>query len=397
MGRQIDAYIECLVEPARFEFYRNACVFSEREIAPKLLAWDRERSLLDDATIRAMGAFGLFGLTVDERYGGGGGKMLDLVLMGFALGYHSHSAAITPGAAVSLGIKPLQIAGTQEQKQQHLADLAAGKRMFAFGLSEPGRGSDAANPQVTATRVKGGWRIHGEKCWTTNAKWASHTIVHAITNPQGRPGHRSTCFIVPKNHPNVAYSEVEGKQAWRQSSTGSIAFDSADVGEDALLGELNEGFKVMVSTLNGGRLFMTALALASVGFALDKARQYAQERLQFDNKPIGRFQRVQDVLIDMDIALEQGVTWLLNVVDQYDKGCMRRESAAKVKVECSRRASELLPLAMEICGGIGCIDEFGLCRHRDDLFVALVGEGSNFALKSLIVRPLLPDMVHLNP
>ena len=151
----------------------------------------------------------------------------------------------------------------------------------------------------------------------------------------------------------------------------------------------------MVSTLNGGRLFVAALALASVAFALDKTRHYVQEHIQFDDKPIGRFQRVQDVLIDMDITIEQGLTWLIDVVKQYDAGKMQRESAAKVKVECSRRASELLPLAMEICGGMGCVDEFGLARHRDDLFVTRIGEGSNFALKSLIVRPLVPAIRHL--
>ncbi|MBN1960887.1 MAG: acyl-CoA dehydrogenase family protein [Deltaproteobacteria bacterium] len=394
MRRQIDTYIESLIEPERFEFYRNLCSFSDREIVPKLLSWERERCLIDDAAIKAMADFGLFGLTVEESFGGAGGQMLDLILMGFALGYHSHSVAITPGAAVSLGIKPLQLAGTKKQKAAHLYDLATGKRMFIFGLSEPGRGSDAANPQVTAKRINNGWCINGEKCWITNAKWASHTIVHALTNPDGRRAHRSTCFIVPMNHPNICYREIEGKQAWRQSSTGSIFFDNVEVSEDAMLGELNEGFKVMVSTLNGGRLFISALALASLAYALDATRRYAQERTQFNNRLIGRFQRVQDVLIDMDIALEQGVIWLINAVKQYDAGIMCRETAAKLKIECSQRASVLLPAAMEICGGMGCIDEFGLARHRDDLFVARVGEGSNFALRDLVVRPLIPEVPH---
>ena len=119
----------------------------------------------------------------------------------------------------------------------------------------------------------------------------------------------------------------------------------------------------MATTLNGGRLFIASLALASLAFALDRCRTYAQERIQFDDKPIGRFQRVQDVILDMDIALEQGVTWLLHLVRQYDAGTLARESAAKVKIECSRRASELLPLAMEICGGVASLDEFGLMRH----------------------------------
>ncbi|HEY7494068.1 MAG TPA: acyl-CoA dehydrogenase family protein [Candidatus Tectomicrobia bacterium] len=395
MFRHIDTYLEALVDKERFAFYQAVCDFAEKEIAPHLLTWERQHCLLPEEVIAAMGAMGLFGLTVDERYGGQGGGQLELVLMGLALGYYSQSVAITPGAAASLGIKPLQLCGREAQKAHHLPDLAAGKRMCVFGLSEPGRGSDAANPEVTATRLAHGWRIRGEKCWSTNARWASHIIVHALTNPQGRPGHRSTCFIVPMDDPHVHYQEMQGKQVWMQSSTGAITLDNVIVPDDAILGEENEGFKVMVTTLNGGRLFIASLALASLAFALDKCRTYAQERLQFDGEPIGRFQRVQDVLLDMDITLEQGLTWLLNLVQQYDAGSLRRESAAKVKIECSRRASDLLTRAMEICGGVACLDEFGLMHHYRDLFVSRVGEGSNFALKTLATKPLMPRIAEL--
>jgi alkylation response protein AidB-like acyl-CoA dehydrogenase len=397
MFRHVDTYLESLIEEDRFSFYQAVCDFGDKEIAPHLLEWERQHLLLPDEVIASMGAMGLFGLTVDEQYGGQGGDLMDLVLMGLALGYYSHSVAITPGAAASLGIRPIQLRGNDAQKAAHLPDLAQGKRMFIFGLSEPGRGSDAANPQVTASRVDahGKWIIRGEKCWSTNAKWASHIIVHAMTDPAGRPGHRSTCFLVPMDDPNVHYQEMQGKQVWLQSSTGSIALDQVEVTDDAIVGELNEGFNVMVTTLNGGRLFIAALALSSLAFAVDRCRHYAQERIQFDEQPIGRFQRVQDVILDMDIALEQGLTWLLHLVRQYNAGILSRESAAKVKIECSRRASELSMLAMEMCGGIAGMDEFGLIRHAHDLFVCRVGEGSNFALKTLAVKPLMPSIANL--
>jgi alkylation response protein AidB-like acyl-CoA dehydrogenase len=128
---------------------------------------------------------------------------------------------------------------------------------------------------------------------------------------------------------------------------------------------------------------------------VDRCRLYAQERIQFDEQPIGRFQRVQDVILDMDMALEQGLTWLLHLVRQYNAGTLSRESAAKVKIECSRRASELYIPAMEMCGGIAGMDEFGLMRHAQDLFVCRVGEGSNFALKTLAVKPLLSSIANL--
>lgn len=395
MSRQMNTYLEHLVDDAQFAFYHTLCHFADKEVAPHLLSWERQQQLLPQDIIALMGEMGLFGLTVDEAYGGQGGGQIDLVLMGLALGYHSQSVAITPGAATSLGIKPLQLCGRDDQKAVYLPALASGQQMLAFGLSEPGRGSDAANPQVTAERLHDGWRLRGEKCWTTNARWASHIVVHAMTRPDGPPGHRSTCFIVPMDDPHVHYQEMNGKQVWLQSSTGAIAFDNVELPDEAILGQENEGFKVMVTTLNGGRLFIAALSLASLGFALDKCRDYAQRRIQFNDRPIGRFQRVQDVLVDMDIALEQGLTWLLDLVKQYDAGVLRRESAAKVKIECSRRASDLLAQAMEMCGGIASLDEFGLLRHWRDLFVCRVGEGSNFVLQTLAAKTLMPSIADL--
>jgi alkylation response protein AidB-like acyl-CoA dehydrogenase len=388
MPRRIDAYLHDLVPEEKFAFYEAVRDFGDEHIAPHLLHWEREHVLVPDSCIKAMGEMGLFGLPIQEQYGGQGGDHTDLVLMGLALGYHSQSVAITPGAAISLGAKPLQLCGTEAQKKAHLPDLAAGKRMFVFGLSEPGRGSDAANPEVTAQKRGAGWVVNGEKCWSTNARWASHVVVHALTDPNGKHGRRSTCFIVPMNARGVHYQEMKGKKVWEQSSTGSIMFENVEVPADAILGAENDGFKVMVTTLNGGRLFIASLALASLAFALDKSRVYAEERIQFDNQPIGRFQRVQDVIVDMDIALERGLTWLMHCCRRFDEGKLSREQAAKVKVDCSRAASDLLVLAMEICGGVSCFDEFGLIRHHNDLFVTRVGEGSNFALKDLIVRPL---------
>lgn len=392
MKRRIDAYLEPLIDEDRFLFYEEVSRFSDEVIAPALLGWERNHELVSDEAIKSMAELGLFGLTIEEQYGGQGGTHMDLVLMGLALGYHSHSVAITPGAAASLGSKPLMLCGTDEQKRAHLADLASGQRMFVFGLSEPSRGSDAANPEVTAVRDGDEWVLRGEKCWSTNARWASHVVVHALTAPDGRHGHRSTCFIVPMDAPGVGYNEMGGKKVWEQSSTGSVGLDGVRVGDDAILGELNEGFKVMVTTLNGGRLFIAGLALSSLAFALDKVRTYAQERDQFDDKPIGRFQRVQDVIVDMDIALEQGLTWLMHLVKTYDRNELSREQAAKVKIECSRSASALLLEAMEVCGGVACLDEFGLIRHHGDLFVTRVGEGSNRALKTQVAQPLMPDI-----
>jgi len=174
MARQLDRYLEGLLEPERFTYYQTLCDFADKRIAPHLLKWERAHTLIPDDAIAAMGEMGLFGITVDERFGGQGGSQLDLILMGLAMGYHSQSVAITPGAAASLGIKPLQIAGSEAQQKEHLADLAQGKRMFAFGLSEPGRGSDAANPEVTAVKEGNQWIIKAEKGWSSNARWASH-------------------------------------------------------------------------------------------------------------------------------------------------------------------------------------------------------------------------------
>lgn len=388
--RRIDHYLGQLLDEERFEFYRAVADFADREIAPQLLGWERAGGHVSDELIAQLGEMGIFGIPIPEEHGGQGGGLTELALMGLALGYQSHSVAITPGAALSLGANPILNHGTTEQKEAHLADLATGSRMVVFGLSEPGRGSDAANPEVVAERTDTGWVLRGEKCWSTNARWASHVIVHAMTDPDGRNGHRSTCFIVPMDDPNVHYSEMSGKTVWTLSSTGSIVLDQVSVSEDQILGELNEGFKVMVTTLNGGRLFIASLALASLAFALDRVRTYVQEREQFGG-PIARFQRVQDVVLEMDLALDRNLTWLITLLDRYAAGRLDREQASKVKIDCSRAASRLLLDAMEICGGVAGLDEFGLSRHHNDLFVTRVGEGSNRALMTQIARGLLPD------
>ena len=395
MPRRIDHYLRDLVDEDRFAFYESVVDFSDSEIGANVLNWDREGGLLPDSTIRQMGELGLFGLTTSEEYGGQGGGLTELVLMGLAVGYHCPSAAITPGAALSLGSQPIQGWGSEEQKRAHLPELAQGKRMIVFGLSEPGRGSDAANPEVVADKDGDGWVIRGEKCWSTNAAWASHVVVHALTDSNGRNGQRSTCFIVPMDREGVHYEEMSGKTVWKQSSTGSISFDQVRVTKEDVLGEENRGFKVMVNTLNGGRMFIAGLALSSLAFALDRVRQYVQERVQFDGKPIARFQRVQDVVLEMDLALERNLTWLFHLLGQYEAGKVPVEQAAKVKIDSSRVASHLLVEAMEICGGVACLDEFGLARHHNDLFVTRVGEGSNRALMTFAVRPLLPEMKEL--
>src|SRR5688572_9143557 len=183
MQRRIDAYLEQLLDEDRFAFYQSVASFADAEVAPKLLGWERAGVLLPDTIISRMAEMGLFGLTIETDYGGQGGGQLELVLMGLALGYHSHSVAITPGAAASLGSKPIQLFGTDAQKRALLPEVAAGKSMIVFGLTEPGRGSDAANPEVTATPTSGGFVIRRAKCWTTNAKSAPHVDVHALTDP----------------------------------------------------------------------------------------------------------------------------------------------------------------------------------------------------------------------
>lgn len=388
--RWIDRYLARLLDEDRYAFYQALVEFSDAEIGPNILDWERAGTMVPQSAIDKMAELGLFGLPISEEYSGQGGGMTELVLMGLALSYYSQSVAITPGAAVSLGAKPLDGFGTAEQKSQHLHDLALGKRMFVFGLSEPGRGSDAANPEVQARKTDRGWVISGEKCWSTNAAWASHVVVNAMTDPNGRNGHRSTCFLVPMDRAGVDYTEMSGKTVWKQSSTGSISFQDVEVEEHEILGQLDEGFRVMITTLNGGRLFIASLALGSLAGALDIVRKYVQERVQF-GAPIARFQRVQDVVLEMDIALEQNLTWLMHLVRGHDEGWITREQAAKVKISCSRTASQHLLEAMEICGGVSCLDEFGLARHHNDLLVTRVGEGSNRALMSFAARTLLED------
>ena len=239
-----------------------------------LLGWERQRRLLPGKG--GAGDWQIWACSVSpsrKNTAARAGRHTDLVLMGLALGYHSQSVAITPGAAASLGIKPLQLYGSEAQKRAHLPTCPPDAACSFSGCRNRARGSDAANPQVTASRVPGGWRLNGEKCWSTNARWASHAIVHAMTQPGKPRGHRSTCFIVPMDAPGVSYNEMGGKDVWLQSSTGAIALEGVEVANSDMLGEEDEGFQVMAATLNGGRLYVAALALASLAFCAGRVPQ----------------------------------------------------------------------------------------------------------------------------
>ena len=177
-----------LVSEEHLAFYQAVCDFAEHDIAPHLLTWERQHCLLPEKAIAAMGELGLFGLTVAEQYGGQGGGQMELVFMGLALGYHSQSVAITPGAAASLGIKPLQLCGSEAQKRHICRTWPPANACLCLACPSQGVARMRANPEVTATRLAGGWRLQGEKCWSTNAKWASHIIVHALTNRARPPG-----------------------------------------------------------------------------------------------------------------------------------------------------------------------------------------------------------------
>jgi alkylation response protein AidB-like acyl-CoA dehydrogenase len=364
--------------------------FAAGELAPHVVEWEREQRHLPDSFLAQMADLGLFGIMIPEEYGGTGGGIRELILAGMELGYQSPSAGITLGAAISLGAKPILLSGNDEQRQRWLPALAAGTSMGCFGLTEPNVGSDAANPDCRATQdpSTGDWLIRGSKHFTTNREWSSVCICHALTDPDARPYHRTTCFLVPMDAPGLEHWDMPGKTGWMLSSTGFLSFDDCRVPNEGLLGERGEGFLVMMKTLDGGRLFVGALGLASVAACLDHCIKYARERQQFGRR-IGDYQRIQDILVEMEEALQYGLVWLWHAATRYDQGEVDRHQSALVKRVLTEDAVRCCSRAMQLFGGASYIDESLIFYHHRDSRVVTIGEGANEVLSSVAARYLL--------
>ena len=356
--------------------------FLDREVVPHRAAWDRAESV-DLAIIPRLGEIGFFGLTIPEEYGGVGGDYLTYVLAAEELG--RADSAIRGIVSVSSGLFGTSVLrhGTEGQKQRWLPDIAAGRILGCFGLTEPGHGSDAGNLRTRARRDGDDWVIDGSKVFITNGTWADVALVFARTSDDGPRG--VSAFLVPTDTPGFEATEIKGKLGLRGQATAALSFDGVRVPADALLGEVGQGFKIAMQTLDKGRVTIAASCVGIVQGCLEETVAYTGQREQF-GQPIASYQLVQEMIADMSVDADAArlLTW--RAADLMQRGEPFGTAASKAKLFASEAAVRAANLAVQAFGGYGFIDEYPVQKYLRDARVMTLYEGTSQVQKLLVGR-----------
>jgi short/branched chain acyl-CoA dehydrogenase len=373
------------------DFQKTVRDFVDDAIRPHAERWDEEHELPMDA-VKQMANLGLFGLPFPEEYGGSGADFLTLCLAIEEVARVDSSLAITLEAAVGLGAMPVYRFGTEEQRQRWLPPLAAGDSLAAFGLTEPGGGSDAGAARTTARLEGGEWVVNGSKSFITNAGTpiTSFVTVTAITGQDGGTKETSA-IIIPTDTPGFEVGRNYRKMGWRHSDTRELGFNDCRVPEENLLGNRGEGFKNFLEILDDGRIAIAALAVGLAQGCVDECLGYVHERSAF-GKPIGSFQALQFKVADMVMKTELARSAYYRAAWLREAGRLYKKEAAMAKLYASEIAVDVAREAVQIHGGYGYIEEFPVCRHFRDSKVLEIGEGTSEVMRILIARELrLPE------
>jgi short/branched chain acyl-CoA dehydrogenase len=357
--------------------------FALEKIAPVAEELDREKRFPYDL-VAEMAELGLMGMTIPEELGGGGTDTLAYAIAVEELTRIDSSVAITVAAHHSLGTLPIYYFGSDEQKRQWLPELASGRKLAAFGLTEANAGSDAGATRTTARLDAGEWVVDGAKMFITNAG-TDITACVTITAVTG-DGEISN-IIVPNDTPGYVISAPMEKLGWRASDTRELSFQGAHVPEENLLGPRGEGFRQFLEILDGGRISVAAMGVGLAQGAYDLAYDYAKEREQF-GKPIAKFQSVQAKLVDMATEIEAARQLVWKAAWEKDQGRDFRKAAAMAKLfsgELSHRAANW---SLQIHGGYGFMDEYAISRLYRDQKILEIGEGTNEVQRMVIARHL---------
>ncbi|HLL86595.1 MAG TPA: acyl-CoA dehydrogenase family protein [Thermoleophilaceae bacterium] len=365
------------------EIQRLAREFATAEVMPAAEELDREKRFPYEIVER-LGGLGLMGVPYPQEYGGGGADTLSYALVVEELGRADQSVGITVAAHTSLGTWPIYAFGSDAQREQWLPDLCGGRRLGAFGLTEPEAGSDAGNTRTTARLDAGEWTIDGAKQFITNAG----TDVSGCVTVTARTGDDEVSnLIVPAGTPGYEVGEPYRKMGWNASDTRPLAFDSVRVPEENLLGPRGAGFRQFLQTLDGGRISVSALALGSAQRCLDEAVAYARERRAF-GQPISKFQAIQVKLADLSTELEAARLLTYKAALEKDAGRTFSLTAAQAKLKTGRLAVRAAEEAVQIHGGYGYIEEYPVCRFYRDAKILTIGEGTDEVQQMVIARAL---------
>jgi alkylation response protein AidB-like acyl-CoA dehydrogenase len=371
--------------------------FAEKEVKPLAKDVD-ETEEFPRATVEKMAKAGFLGIPVPKEYGGQGCDVLTYVLCVEELAKVCGTTAVIVSAHTSLCCDPILTYGTEEQKQKYLPDLASGRKIGAFGLTEPGAGTDAQGQQTKAVfdESTNEWVLNGSKIFITNGKEASVYVIFAVTGTvekRGRLQKEISAFIVEKGTPGFSFGTKEKKMGIRGSSTYELIFTDCRIPKENMLGQQGKGFGIAMHTLDGGRIGIAAQALGIGEGALDRTIAYVKERKQF-GRAIGAFQNTQFQLADMSTKAQAAQLLVYKAActkDQYTKDHKTSYSveAAQAKLYAAEMAMEVTTKAVQLHGGYGYTREYEVERMMRDAKITEIYEGTSEVQRMVISANLL--------
>jgi butyryl-CoA dehydrogenase len=358
--------------------------FADREIIPRVRENDRAERF-DRELARKLGEVGFLGAPVAEAYGGRGLDYLGYGLIVEAIGRADSSARTVVSVVTSLVSNPIEHWGTEEQKQRWLPRLTSGEIIGCFGLTEPDTGSDAANLRTRATKTDSGWSLSGQKMWISLGNHAELALIFAQTDPELK--HKGlAAFLVPTDTPGFTTAEIHGKLGLRSSDTAELSLDAVEVGDDALLGQVGDGFKVAMTALEAGRYSVAAGCVGIMDGCVEASVNFAKERKQF-GVPLARFQLVQQMITEMILKRDAARMLVFRAGTLKDEGKPNTMETSVAKLFATESAVECANLAIQVHGGSGYVDDYPVERYLRDARVTTLYEGTS-QIQTLIIGRL---------
>lgn len=359
--------------------------FSEAEVAPHAEQWDRE-SRFPKEVFEKLGKLGMMGLPFPEEYGGAGGDTISFAIVVEELSRACGSTGITYSAHISLGGQPLQMFGTKEQKEKYLVPICTGESLGAFGLTEPNAGSDAGGTQTEAIEDGDDWLISGNKCFITNASYAKHVSLTAITG-RNNGEKEITAVIVPTDSEGFSIYDNYEKMGLHASNTTELVLEDVRVPRENMLGERGKGFQQFLVTLDGGRIGIGAMAVGIAQAAYEKALSYSKERKQF-GQPLSKFQVNQFKLADMAMKIELARNMVYKAAWLKDQGRKFSMEASMCKLYASEICMEVCRESVQLHGGNGYMRDYQVERYFRDAKLLEIGEGTSEVQRTIIAREI---------
>ena len=366
--------------------------FAQSELAPVAEKMDQQGDrTLFLSHIKQLAELGFMGMNIDSQYGGTEAGTVAFSLAITEVAKACASTAVTM-SVTNMVAEVIQVVASETQKSRYLPKLCSGAYPAGgFCLTETTAGSDPSNMKTTATLEGEQWVLNGAKQYITSAEYAGVFVVWAVTDKNKPRGKGISCFLVENNTPGLSVSKAEKKMGQQASATNEVVFENCRIPKDALMGELNQGFKIAVGELAGGRIGVGSLALGIGQAAMDFARQYITERQQF-GQPIADFQGLQWMMADAYTELEASRLLLMSAADKKAKGEPFSKEASMAKLFASEKANKACYTALQLMGGNGYIKEYPLERYARDVRITSIYEGTSEIQRVIIARELLREI-----